>query len=69
MTMTSNIPAMAKAKGWRREELAANAKISYRTASRMMDGDTYFGTRAMEKVCIALNCQPNDLLKVHKHEG
>lgn len=65
--MQINIDNLLQQKGKTRYWLAKEVGISYPTMKYLADNKTE-GTKfdTIEKICIALDCTPNDLLKLTK---
>ena len=58
-----NIKSKVDERGWNKHQFAKNAQIGYPAACALYDGTTdriFFDT--IEKVCIALECTPNDII-------
>ena len=65
--MYINIDKLLEKKGKTRYWLAKEINVSYPTMKKLADNNTD-GTKfdTIEKLCIALNCTPNDLLILSK---
>lgn len=63
--LTFNLDALCKARGIKRPyTYLAKLGLTYRVARRLADGDTNsVKTHHIEKVCLKLNCTPNDLMQ------
>lgn len=66
MNIKSNIPQLANQRGWNAPTLAKNADIDPATAWRLMKGETDMHTKTLARLCLALECKPNDVLEVSK---
>ena len=58
-----NVKSKVDERGWNKHQFAKIAQIGYPAACALYDGTTdrvFFDT--IEKVCIALECTPNDII-------
>ena len=60
-----NLDAILYARGVKKKyPFLSKLGLTYRVARRLADGDTQMlRTNHIEKICLALNCTPNDLLQ------
>ncbi|MBX3047006.1 MAG: helix-turn-helix transcriptional regulator [Anaerolineales bacterium] len=50
-TVKSHVPALLTERGWGPMDLVRRANLSVRTAYRLTDGEAYFTTQTLEKLC------------------
>ena len=63
--VTVQIDALLKKRGKTRYWLAKETKLTPLTIAKLAKGSTNgIGFATLERICQALNCQPNDLLNV-----
>ena len=58
----SLIPNLMKLKGWNASKLQRKTGVSWQTAFDLSHGNIPGTTNTLLKLCIAFNCQPNDLI-------
>lgn len=54
-------------RGMKKTDLLANAKISPPTLAKLSKGETVT-TEVIEKICIALNVQPGDIMEFEEQQ-